>query len=533
MPRPKRSKIAPSAPAQLPESLMKAIRVDAESKRREGQQQRQSSRTKSARAVSESSTQEVFMSGALGLKNASPEVMEEVSAKNTTQRYREESILLGDEPEIVPSSMQSEEARMSHLLPVLTAPSTIQKPIMQRPSMASANWKTQHTPRLDSSILGNFKRRPRQPSILGIGRQDDSSVLSSLSGGDSDPFFDELNDFDPITTTPLIRSKKAVRDQASKAPSSPLASNSRKRKRDSERESEILVQRTPSISTQDASKFFGSSPEQAQEEASDVELPPPKRNVTATSRTSNTSSPKVWSDTMAPPESSPSDRSMDTNLLEAETKQSIPKRKAPVTASKSNPKTRGQKTRALQPITTAQLQNLLPSRRTRQTPNPNHSIQVINTDSGDEDEVSFVPTKRIRASSKQPKTPVKKPTATKPLPKSALRDKINTKSANITDSALRKSKPKPASAIKPRPTAKRYGHGNRVASGQENEGIYSLPSTQDDVENIPSSSIADLDPQAKNELDAIVEKFAEVDEWEMEFEDADGSSGSGSGLLLG
>lgn len=510
---------------------MRAIRADAESKRRE--QQSQSGRAGSTRTGSRSKTQEVFMSGALGPKKASPDLMEEVNDQNNPQRIQKESISFMDEPDIVPSSMQSEEARLPILLPHLAGPSTIQKPMAQRATMPSANWKTQSTPRLDSSILGNFKRRPRQPSILGIGRQDASSVLSSLSGGENDPFFDELDDFDPAVVTPLIRSKRVIRDQPLRLASSPPTSNNLKRKRGSDDPSRILVQRSPSITNQNVSRFLGSSPEQFYHEGGEVELPQLKRNIVTTSRTSNTSSPNVWSDTMAPPKSSPSDRSIDLAVLEVKTQRRIMKRKAPTSAKKANPKTRSQGTRALQPISTAQLQNLLPSRRSRHASKPEDSLDGTNMDLEDEDEASFVPTRRIRASSKQPKTPVKKSVASKSGPKSNLRDKTNTKSVKTPGSALSKSKPRPGLATNPKPVVKRYGYGSRAVSGQENEGVYSLPPTQDDLQDISNSTIADLDFQAKSELDAIVRKFAEVDEWEMEFEDVEESSGSGSGLLLG
>ena len=126
---------------------------------------------------------------------------------------------------------------------------------LNRPqSSAGLNWRTQATSLADSSMLSlaNFKRRPRQPSIVGIGHPDDSLTLSSLGGlegedsllGNDEPsrskaldftIMDPMSDFEPENeSTPFDASKNAAsksaesrrHDSSSEAasPSSPILS---------------------------------------------------------------------------------------------------------------------------------------------------------------------------------------------------------------------------------------------------------------------------------------------------------------------
>ena len=545
MPRPKRSKVTPSAPAQLPESLMKAIRADAASKREATESV---VRRSSVRQASKANLQDAFMSGALGVRNASPSQAIVASANKDTQGVVHAEMAESEEREMVPSSIGSQEAQAVEF-PLSTAiPSTAQRPIPQTTAMFSGNRRTQATPRFDSSLLGNFKRRPRKPSILGIGREDDSSTLADLVVGDSDPFYSELEDFDSGIATPLIRTKAVLRKGSNTSVhkiASNIApiSNPRKRRRESSRDpGEVLIPRSPQLTAEEASRLFGSSPVSLSGPAEDAHPSLPKITRPTTSRSSGTSAPEVWSDTMAPPQSSPSETMSESKEHHISPKAKSSRRKAlpsPTSSKKALPRTRAQSSRALEAISTAQLQNLLPLRRDKNQSRKDDSFSMADADPNNSDEASFVPKKRTRAPTKQPKTPTQ-PIKSKSKPKpTTLRDKTNTKKQPPPRSITIK----PASAIKPTTlTSRTYTRCSRVASGQENpRDTFALPLSQtqeepsSDTENQDHSSttIADLDTKSKHELEAIIQKFAEVDEWEMEFEEADESSGTGDVLLLG
>ena len=369
MPRPKRSKVTPSAPAQLPEGLMRAIRTDASSKKEAVEK---AARRSSVRQASKPIVQDVFMSGALGVRSGDNPAKSIATGANRNAGDGNTTASDSEEREIVPSSM--EPVKVQETEPSSTAvPSTVQRPIPQKTAMFSGNWRTQATPRFDSSVLGNFKRRPRQPSILGIGRQDDSSTMSHLGGPDSDPFYSELEDFDPGTAMPLARPSAILQkeiasaDHKSETSTTPIL-NPRKRRRDSSQDpAEILIPRSPQLTSEEADRLFGSSPTPIDDQPDEIEPSLPTIAAPTTSRSSETSPPEVWSDTMAPPQSSPSETPSEPKKPKASPNPKDSRRRKP-SASPASPKkslhrTRAQSSRVLKPISTAQLQNLLPLRR--------------------------------------------------------------------------------------------------------------------------------------------------------------------------
>lgn len=96
-------------------------------------------------------------------------------------------------------------------------------------------------PRRESSVLADFKRRPRQPSLLQMVQAQQKAVKDV----ESDPEEDSLNDFLPDDeSTPLARTKllpdKQQSTPSAAEPSVQHSSGSRKRKRSS-RESVIQV----------------------------------------------------------------------------------------------------------------------------------------------------------------------------------------------------------------------------------------------------------------------------------------------------
>ena len=425
----------------------------------------------------------------------------------------------------VPSTLQSESGtRPASRI----GPSIVQS---RRPSMAS---RGQRTPLAQSSTLGAaiFKKRPRQPSLLQM-------VQSQQAQSELD-HNDDLDDFRPDDeSTPLVKSLSQLHGAGTS--SSRQTSISRKRKLKTPEiqvpasQSDDLPSSPPANSTQEDELEDGSDPEEASGTRQPV-LPPPHNSQSA--------APEIFSDTLAPPQSSSSSspsRSHPTRARNA------------TTQSASNPKTRKQPQRSkhpskpsangttsasaspvrkpLNPLTTAHLQNLLPRRRAQHNPREKRSAYDFpgssSTDdihldatnlSENEDELSFQAASKLR---RKPKS--KTPARTLPAPppaatKRGARGANKTKAVPVTTAAAAQQK------------------ATRVSTTYTRKSLLEEPADVDDANDEDNSlgptkshgkgkgGGGDFDGAAKQEMKRQAAKFAEVDEFTMDFEDVTGSS---------
>ncbi|KAL2811170.1 hypothetical protein BJX63DRAFT_287030 [Aspergillus granulosus] len=332
------------------------------------------------------------------------------------------------------------------------------------------------TPAFESSILSNFRRRPRQASILHM-MQDEGS-----SDYDDDDFLGGLSPEDESTPLNITRGKSLVLRPAVSSPAkSPLPSSgkSSKRKRSIDAEGPLSPLAVASSGP--------SSP------ASHSDIP---ERETSTIPPPSCPSPATFSETMAPPLSSP------VPDLTREMSTPVPDR-TPVRLGRSRiPKTR--KAPENEPsVPTAALQDqLLPRRRQRRAARKGASGFEVVTDSDedhsqaneDDDELSFLPMRNRSQTRRKPA-----------------------------------SKSKPKSGGKGHKVIKQYGTNGREDTNvdKENElelaGMSSPLSSALDSDAFDSDFLLEQEAPVKNylseELRLQALKFAEVDKWQMEFED--------------
>ncbi|KAI4142378.1 MAG: hypothetical protein LQ340_007367 [Diploschistes diacapsis] len=639
MPRPQRSKIAPSAPAALPAKLLAALAADRADPTSSSSDDSQGLVKRNATGKNRrgAAKKEVFMTGALpgreqneAGRNKPPSrtsraALVEITRNADFARKREREMRAAKVKEglevdesreedvdvIVPSSLPGADGTASE--PVQTiefdAPTTAQKPVAPRSAMPSANWRAQATPRMgmDSSVLalGNFKRRSRQPSLLGIGRPDESVSMSSFDLG-RDISFGELEAEKSSLVTPVQRTGKQLSDAvgpedmlgSASRKEAALSSSSRKRKRS---KPEILVRRSQSPTTSEADRIFGSeggSPPSTAEvehegegEGEDKDQDEPE--LPALPKPTAATPPEVWSDTMAPPQSSSPSRSIRTQSQpEANDKANSTKKihqsrradlKSPSMDRKPTkpPKTRDQssKPKPLQPLSTATLQALLPRRPNKKRhgkqdefdvpSNSDHELEMT-APQDDEDELSFMPVakrkKRDKGTGKgsgsgkekgkgKRSTVITSAKSAGKTPKSNAKRgsniKAKAKAASKASAAKtplsKKTQPGTGTAITPsassetRRTYSRRQHPPALGTGDASSSALSPPPSSpslshdhnSEVETSASSSSTPrangLSKEGKEEMKALARKFAEVDEWEMEFESVEGSGSSFAG----
>lgn len=354
------------------------------------------------------------------------------------------------------------------------------------------------TPGYDSSVLSNFRRRPRQQSILQmVQAEDDSSEL------DDDDFLGGLSPQDESTPLNLSRGKSLlVRTEESPSPSGspPSSAGSRKRKRPEE----IQVPASLPEPSQDI----------VQDSPNATPVAPPRYNASHMAEdTPQPQFPEVWSQTMAPPASSPV-VSTQGSIAGAATEPRVAPRKS----------SGGKKTKDPAHLSTARLQEqLLPRRRHRRRrdqPTDEYDISSDESDtgmhhaaSGDEDELNYQPSRSRRGGS------------TKPKPLGNAREKSKT---NNQKQKKAKTKAK-ASGSTTDARARRSGGGDK-----ENELVPSSPGSSP-LTSPPDSDVSDTETGKQTprrivseELRAAAKKFAEVDQWQLEFEDVSASETQGS-----
>ncbi|KAL4916886.1 hypothetical protein BDW62DRAFT_184966 [Aspergillus aurantiobrunneus] len=349
------------------------------------------------------------------------------------------------------------------------------------------NSRIPRTPAFESSILSNFRRRPRQASILHMMQDEDGS--SDLD----DDFLGGLSPEDESTPLNISRGRSLVLrpgPSPEKSPSLPSSGKSSKRKRSAE---ETQASQSP---LNIASSTPGSPNlviEPRQREVS-VDLPRPPQ------------SPAAFSETMVPPMSSPVPGltyEMSTPDLE---------RLPPQTKELPNLKPRNLK--AAQPsdgrlhIATAALQDkLLPRRRRRRVGRESASSFEALGES-DEDELASVAPDDDELSY----SPLRKPSQTRG-------QSASKPNPGKTDSKPDEKDPK---------TIRQYratSFRKETSGGKENEPTLMSSSLSSALDSNELNSEFDLEQEApvkaylSEELRVQALKFAEVDKWQLEFED--------------
>jgi hypothetical protein len=330
--------------------------------------------------------------------------------------------------------------------------------------------------------------------------EDDSLEL------DDEDFLGGLSPEDESTPLHLSRGKSLLiqQDNQSQSPSESIPSSGGLRKR--KRSDQIQVPQSPSVvitnsivqTIEDTPNSTPALREPTPDEPD--ETPRPLRFA------------EILSQTMLPPDSSP----MSSIATGPGSPGIIPQ---PGLASK--------KFRDPAHMSTAVLQErLLPRRRQRprrgrpvnqfDLPSDESDDDMQKAASGDEDELSYLPGRRSRRSG----------TSSKPEPLSNARDK-----SKLNNQKQRKSRSKSAPAAKSTDAQKSTRRSRSRRSGdidKENEQNPTSPPSSplsSPPDSDASESEAEVPPRRimSAELRAAAAKFAEVDKWEMEFEDVSAS----------
>ena len=532
MPRPKRSKVAPSAPITFPHLAKPAV-ASASQKQKDIFSPASSGRVTTTSDDSDGlvvskrtgargsgvKAQQYTMSGALAPEDMGPTRLKPPS--NQTRAALSKIAREADHAKKVAEGKAREDAAQAE---VATEPEQIPSSIPTEPVPApkpslsgkgsSATIKSAQTgfeprlgetPRAQPSMLGaSFKKRARQPSLL--------QMLHTQDDPSNDLDDDELDHFQPDDeSTPMIKSMSQSNAHHTSS-SSRQTSGSRKRKLATP---EIQVPASQSLDPPSSPPPV--SPQEP-EDLYDLPAEEERRPEPTLPRQRSTQTPQrqIDSDTLAPPRSSspekPKARQSRGKATKAATRPRQPRRKqlspAPSPLSSTSTIPSPVKPIPLKPLTTATLQNLLPRRRARPKPRGEYDIpsssdvELDNTGLGeDEDELSF----------------------------------------HVTTKTRRK---------KPNPTVQKRGRKAKEAPGKRLSKTYTKKTAvESDIENHDDDDNSDdreegnenengvtgrgrgkktpaLDGKAKDEFKRLADKFREVDEYTLDFEDMTGHSSS-------
>ncbi|KAL8983330.1 MAG: hypothetical protein Q9205_002414 [Flavoplaca limonia] len=554
MPRPKRTKLAPSIPiiptaiaSRKPQTRPDVSPAVSSSRGTNGSDDSEGIVTKSKTTVNRKgiAARPVFMSGALAVEDAGLQKPRPVTSKERLELSRiaregdytkpQEPLEERGDDDSAPKRLArtgQDADRQMQFTQAARAPSQKIAPVQIA--------KTQATPLRENSVLAleNFKRRQRQPSILQIAQA--HNAAADLENDDT------LDDFNPDDeSTPLGVSHPYSQQELSSTSS--RQSSSRKRKLSTP---EIQV---PASQMQSPSNPPSSPPPSQPEDLFDIVAEDSQPNPTLPpipTRHSPQPDP-IDSDTMAPPQSSSLPTSPQKLQRNLQSKNRT--KKAPVTTkSKSNrifldngshsilpphspsptqssPTTATQVRSPLKPLTTSALQNLLPRRRHRSSNKENTVFDLItsseiespNVDE-DEDELQYHPSTKM----------AHKPRSEKPK-KNGQKTKSGKKGKNEANSMATKKSGKGAAAHRGPAqhrqsttyTRKKMQNTSEVGN-DENELFESDDdgSGEDGHRSGRGAVGLVLDGKAKQEMKKLAAKFREVDDWGLEFEEVTGSS---------
>ncbi|RHZ58473.1 uncharacterized protein CDV56_107241 [Aspergillus thermomutatus] len=378
---------------------------------------------------------------------------------------------------------------------------------------ADMSSKIPGTPGFESSILSNFRRRPRQASILQMMQADDGS--SDFGDLDDDDFLGGLSPEDESTPLNFSRGKSLVIRHASSSPlsdrSHPSSGGSRKRKRAGE---ELQVPQSPL-------NFVENSPASSISREVGGEERGTSREVSQ-----HLAGSEVVNRTMAPPMSSSplsSPQSSHSTLMGA---------KSP---EHSLEHTKDRDTREFSeklPVSTARLQDrLLPRRRHKHRRHHGVPDHVLSDDESeddysidqDEDELSYLPTREpARAQRRRKDRPkpldVVRTNHRKQGAVTALNCEVispTESSAHPNSAGMKDARQKRANA----PQSSRTADADKENQAIEVSSPLSSPLDTDafDLESSPVPIPATT--YLSEELRLQAKKFEEIDRWQMDFED--------------
>lgn len=376
------------------------------------------------------------------------------------------------------------------------------------------------TPMMSSSFnIGAFRRRAREPSILGTGRKSraDTTGLTATTTQNDESSESELEDFQPeAESTPVNnrrRTRASMNQEREQEPELPIMSGSCKRKSTAAPESSECPEKITRSDGDGSDAGADMEPEASSETESDLsELPSPTVPARMTERPVT---PVRDASYMAPPASSDSEASRDywpdihglakrRRIIATENADDISNISSPPSlthspnhAQRKRSKSRGRsRTRkSPPPLTTADLANLLPKRRQRKVRDEDEESDddVVTSGLGnDQDELSFLNVRATRSRS----------------------------AAAAARSASRNSKSKKAPS-KSREAKRRrtYGRNHDEENEPEETGEVDTsmfePHGGDETIDEGSTEVREY-PSLKK----MREKFEEVDQWEMSFEEA-------------
>ncbi|KKZ60386.1 hypothetical protein EMCG_04869 [[Emmonsia] crescens] len=374
------------------------------------------------------------------------------------------------------------------------------------------------TPAFESSMLSNFRRRPRQPSILQMMQGDPSSELDA----DDD---DLLGGFDPDDeSTPLkFSSRKSLPQHSVSTPSSTprnlLSASLKKRKLHTE--AQVQVSRSC-----DPYELAIATDESADNSASEDDLLPTPKGA------QSTEPPEVLSQTMMPPESSPVS-SVEKRGLDAAHYERSENAKSPPRTRKASGK---QPPTVCKPrVSTATLrENLLPQRRLRNIYlGANHGNKLTSDDiesehlprgySGtfedDQDELNYSASRVSKRRKNTAEAGARKGTRNKKRADTAKdiqdrRQKPAIKSANIQPSTISQvAHSKKGDEIT-------YSSRERHAEIADKENLIHTASSPPLESEVPISPPASERVFLSEELMQQARKFAEISQWPLAFEDS-------------
>lgn len=454
------------------------------------------------------------------------------------KRMEEDARRLRGSPDPRPDVEEPAPERRSTTPP--PAPATVQRAAAVPGTTARAPQsalKVQSTPGVENSILAlaNFRRRPRQPSLLqmvqgkGLDADPEDDTTDFTLGTDLEDSVEGLEGFKPYDeSTPLQVSKAPVLPQTHATPepetqqdaeddddlygATPLQSPSRKRKSDAlETENEatqIQVRRSVSSSRH-------SSPGLPQDPSDDFEAIPATHPDSSLSPYPDDQPEDPMSDTLADPLSSSPPPYPSSNL---ETQQQ-PRPPASPHLRKTAPR-HEKDTRNLKPLTTATLRAMLPKRRVRRILREDREDFSIPSSSSIEERSSSHETvaAKKRASVAKKRAPASKPGSLSPI------------SSRKTQGSKKKAPAETAKAVKKTYTRLSGANKENAAVVGSSSPLSSVPLTGSDAEDdetadtsletIGRTTAKTGKRVVSSELQAAKSKFDEVDDWEMEFESA-------------
>ncbi|KAL9603487.1 MAG: hypothetical protein Q9219_001174 [cf. Caloplaca sp. 3 TL-2023] len=554
MPRPKRTKVAPSQPITFATIAAEKRKQDSEplstsgsvssSREANGSDDSEGIITKNKAIVNRRGVapQVVTMSGALSVEDLGETRLKPLSSRRRvalsriareadhakaieSSRARRDAVLAaeklgkeGKQLEIQVQVPSTQNLEVPITMPATSA--TYRNASMDKIQTSQGNHlsKPRTTPSRETSILAveNFKRRPRELSLLQIAQAQHAAEESELD--------DTLDDFNPDDeSTPLHQTSTGLQHERSSTSSS-HKSSSRKRKlstpdvRVPESQPQPLPTRFSSPASSPSENLFDILSDKSR---SSPALP------TISASKSQLATPAAHSDTLAPPKSSsppaPRDRSRQTKPSNRGTQPAIKPKAQPTKSkarkalstilpprspspAKSSPTNASTTRSPLQPLKTSALQNLLPRRRRVMSRNKENNIFELNTSSDmdtfnsaeleeDEDELSYHATAK---SSRKP--PVEKPKQVK-----------KGKGGATAKGAKLKSKQSEGRA------SMTYTRKQHNVPDENDDAISSSGEDYD-------TGTVRMDGKVQEEMKKMAAKFREVDDWGLDFEEVTGSS---------